>query len=266
MIAEHAEELATSSDERFQLDEAPIVEAVVDIDCDMPQEFDLAATEARATERLRDAYPKLKKSFIQQHEIQARPNEPPRFSATQGLRALQHFSDDSLQLVQVRSNGYSFNRLRPYSTLDDYLPEIERTWKIFVELAAPVRVRRIALRYINRVLLPMEGSQIPLDEYLTLGPRLPQDDQLTYVNFLNQYAAVEPETQNAITITLTNQQIENGQLPVIFDIEARRDFGAQPDDWNELNQVILSLRKLKNRVFKRTLSQQCLKLFQHSQH
>jgi uncharacterized protein (TIGR04255 family) len=264
MISAPLPELSAESDEHFQLDNAPIIEAVVDIDGDMPPDFSLTALEPEGTKRFGGEYPNLKKSFIQQHEIQARPNEPPQFSATQALRALQFFSEDSLQLIQVRSNGYSFNRLRPYSTLDDYLPEIERTWRLFVELAGPVRVRRVALRYINRILIPMEsGGRIPLDQYLTLGPRLPEDDQLTYLGFLNQYAAVEPTTQNAVTMTLTSQPIEAGRLPVILDIEARREIGTQPDNWKELRDVILSLRKLKNRVFKRTLSNECLNLFRN---
>jgi uncharacterized protein (TIGR04255 family) len=262
MIEVPQTELAAESEEHFQLDDAPIIEAVVDIDCDMPPAFDVAATEPEAKKRFSDAYPNLKKSFIQQHEIQARPNEPPKLTATQALRALQFFSNDSLQLVQVRSNGYSFNRLRPYSTLDDYLPEIQRTWRLFVELVAPVLVQRITLRYINRILLPMEEGRVPLDRYLTLGPRLPQEHDLTYMGFLNQYSAVEPDSGNTITITLTSQKIEQGGLPVIFDIEARREFGSQPDNWDELKEVILSLRRLKNRVFKRTLSKECLNLFQ----
>jgi uncharacterized protein (TIGR04255 family) len=259
-----AESVPVESDEHFQLDNAPIIEAVVDIDCDMPPEFNAAAVETEARNRFSDHYPNLKKSFALQHRMIARPNEAPQVSSTQAVHALQFFSQDSLQLVQVRSNGYSFNRLRPYSTLDDYLPEIERTWNVFVELVQPVRVRRIALRYINRILLPcVKPGRIPLDQYLRLGPLLPHDDELTYMGFFNQYAAIETATQNTITITLTAQPAEEGNLPVIFDIEARREFGAQPDDWNRLREVILSLRRLKNRVFKRTLSDQCLNLFRN---
>jgi uncharacterized protein (TIGR04255 family) len=258
------ERTPAESDEHFQLDNAPIIEAVVDIDCDMPPNFDLAATEEEAQKRFAENYPSLKKSFMLQQRFLARPNEPPQSSTTQALRALQFFSKDSLQLVQVRSNGYSFNRLRPYSTLDDYLPEIERAWRLFVDLVAPVRVRRIALRYINRILLPsVETGRIPLDQYLKLGPPLPQDDELTYMGFFNQYTALEIATQNTITITLTSQPIERGQLPIIFDIEARRDVGTQPDHWEEILDIILSLRKLKNRVFKRTLSDECLNLFRN---
>jgi uncharacterized protein (TIGR04255 family) len=126
-----------------------------------------------------------------------------------------------------------------------------------------VRVRRMALRYINRILLPAENGRIELEQYLTVGPHFPKDDRLTYLGFLNQYSAIEPLTQNALTMTLSSQPVEEEQLPVIFDIEARRDFSAQPEHWNELRKVILSLRSLKNRVFRRTLSNQCLNLFRN---
>ncbi len=264
MIEVPVANLKMDSEEHFQLDDAPIIEAVVDIDCDMPPDFSLATIEAEAKNRFSDVYPKPKKSYLQQQQIQIRPQEAPQVTATQAFHALQFFSADSLQLVQVRSNGYSFNRLRPYTSLDDYLLEIERTWHLFVELARPIRVQRIALRYINRILLPCsEDGSVPLDRYLTLGPRLPEDHQLRYLGFLNQYSAVEPGTENEITITLTSQQKEKGHLPLIFDIEARRQFGAEPQNWDALKEVILSLRRLKNRVFKRTLSKECLKLFQH---
>jgi len=254
--------VAADPSERFQLDDPPIIEAVIDIDCDMLPDFDLAAVEPEARKRFSDAYPNAKKSFIQENEIQARLNEPPKVKVTQALRALQFFSKDSLQLVQVRSNGYSFNRLRPYSSLDDYLPEIRRTWQLFVELGAPVRIRRIALRYINRILLPMEQeTRVDLDDYLPLGPRFPEGHSLTYNNFLNRYSADEVGTGNHVTITLTNQKIENGQLPVIFDIEVNRTLETTPDNWDAVQGAIASLRDLKNRVFKKTLSVKCLNLF-----
>ena len=250
--------------ENFQLENAPIIEAVIDIDCDMPPAFDLARGEDSARGTFAEDYPNLKKAFRVHHEVIARLNEPPQLTAMQALQALQFFSGDSAQLVQVRTNGYSFNRLRPYSSLDDYLPEIERTWRLFVELAQPVRVRRIAMRYINRILLPIETGSVELNQYLSLGPNLPEDHRLTYLGFLNQYSAIEPLTQNAITITLTTQPVEQAQLPIIFDIESRREFSAEPTDWDALRDIILSLRRLKNRVFKQTLSNECLKLFQKS--
>ena len=184
-------------------------------------------------------------------------------SARQGLQALQFFKEDLLQLVQVRQDGFSFNRLAPYSSLDDYLPEVHRSWELFRELAKPVRVRRVALRYVNRILLPLTAGRVELDDYLKIGPRLPDEDGLTLGGFLNQHSALETATGNMVNTILTSQPVENGFLPLIFDIEAVRLVQAEPNNWAEADSIIKSLRTLKNRVFWNTLSERCLKLFQH---
>ena len=84
-----------------------------------------------------------------------KPGELPALSIKHGVQALQFLQDDERQLVQVRVQGFSFNRLAPYTSLDDYLPEIKRTWGLYVDLVKPVQVRQIRVRYINRILLPM---------------------------------------------------------------------------------------------------------------
>ncbi len=240
----------------------PIVEAVVDIDCDMPPAMEIAALEARARELFISQYPKFRTQFIQEHEIKQGGSAPPEMSVRRGIQALQFFQDDEKQLVQVRSQGFSFNRLAPYSSLDDYLSEIERTWRLFVELAAPVQTRLIRLRYINRVLLPMTAGRVDLDDYLKLRPRLPDEDELTLVGFLNQHSAVETSTGNRINVVLTAQQQEGDKLPVIFDIEAFGSVDSEPNNWSSIHSRIQSLRKLKNLVFENTLTDRCLKLFQ----
>jgi len=252
-----------SQDVTLKLDNPPIIEAVLDIDCDMPPNFDLGVLETESQKVFSSDYPQLKKQFVQEHQIEARPNEPPVFSARQGLRALQFFKEDSFQLVQIRTNGFSFNRLRPYSSLDDYLPEIHRTWLLFLGLTKPLRIRRIVLRYINRILLPLADGSVELDDYFRVSPKLPDDDRLMFSGFLNQHSAAERGTGNQINIIMTSQQAENAQLPVIFDIEAIRTAQAEPEDWEFIHGTIMSLRSLKNRVFRNTLSDQCLKLFQH---
>jgi uncharacterized protein (TIGR04255 family) len=165
-------------------------------------------------------------------------------------------------LVQVRALGYSFNRLAPYTALDDYLEEIERTWRIYVALAKPTQVRSIRLRYINRILLPIEPAPLEIDDYLRLGPRLPDEKSLALVSFFNQYAAVEVATRLQVNVTLTVQPKEGGYLPVIFDNTAFSDEQAAPENWPLLSERIASLRALKNRVFKNTLTDRCLQLFQ----
>jgi uncharacterized protein (TIGR04255 family) len=241
---------------------APIIEAVLDIECDMPPAFDLAALEERARVVFRDRYPKLRMAHLQEAKIQSSGDAPPKVSVQRGLQGLQFFQEDEKQLVQVRVQGFSFNRLAPYSSLDEYLPEIERTWRLFLALADPVQVRLVRLRYINRILLPMLEGRVELNEYVRIGPRLPDEDRLTLFGFLNRVAAVEGATGNRVNIVLTSQPPEENRLPIILDIEAVADRPMEPVDWPGLGATIQSLRDLKNMVFRSTLTDQWHKLFQ----
>lgn len=240
----------------------PIIEAVLDIDCDMPPGVDVAALESPARAALRDLYPKVRTLFLQEHTIEARADTPPSMSVRRGVQALQFLQEDEKQLVQLRGQGFSFNRLAPYSSLDDYLPEMERTWRVFVGLSSPAQVRIVRLRYINRILLPMQEGRVTLSEYVRIGPELPDDTHLTLTGFLNSLAAVEAKTGNRVNIILTSQLPEDKRLPLILDIEAAADGPLEPLDWPAILARIQSLRRLKNVIFGSTLTEECLKLFQ----
>lgn len=244
-----------------KLDRPPIVEAVLDLDCDMLPASKLEDVERAFRDALRDRYPKFRPQFLQEHTIEAPAEGSPSLSVRRGLQAYQFLQDDERQLVQVRAAGFSFNRLAPYTSLDDYLPEIERVWRIFVEIASPLQVRQIRLRYINRILIPMVEGQVELDEYLAIGPRLPEEGTLSFVDFLHRHAAVDKLTSHRVNITLASQPPELDRRPVILDIETAADVAIEPKDWSSLDGRIQSLRSLKNRVFKRTLTERCLKLF-----
>lgn len=245
---------------------APIVEAVVDIDCDMPPALNLAALEGGASAALAGRYPKVRVQHVEEHRIEARSDAEPKFSVRRGIQGLQFFQDDEKQLVQLRALGYSFNRLAPYSSLDEYLPEIERTWKIFVDLAAPLHVRRVRLRYINRLPLPLSpGSSVELLDYISTAPqRFPLEDELKFDGVLHRYAALEPGTGHRVRVTLATQPLEGERLPVILDIEATGAAPLEPQDWPGLLAKIHALRALKNRVFRSTITDKCLALFRPS--
>lgn len=245
----------------LKLPNPPIVEAVLDIECDLPPGQQLAALEEPARNVLCDRYPKVRPQVILEQLIEAKPEVPPKVTVRHGVQALQFVQDDERQLVQVRIQGYSFNRLAPYTSLDDYLPEIERTWRLYVELAKPVQIRVIRLRYINRILLPTAAGRVQLDDYFNIAPRLPEEEKLTLVGFLNQHTAEEVETGNQVNIVLTAQPLEGDRLPVIFDNAVTSPKPGEPEDWSWISSRIQVLRDLKNRIFRSALTKPCLDLF-----
>lgn len=246
----------------FKLPNAPIVEAVLDIECDLKPGQQLADLEEPAREIFRESYPKLRQNFFHEHQIEQKPDAPLEVLSRQGLQALQFLNNDEKQLIQIRRQGYSFNRLAPYSSLDDYLPEIERTWRLYVNLVNPVQVRLIRLRYINRILLPMEEGLVELDDFFKTAPHLPEEDKLQFVGFLNQHVAVEKDTGNQVNILLTTQPFEGDKLPVIFDNTVVAQRSGEPSDWTFVLTTIGMLRELKNRIFRDALTEKCLDLFQ----
>lgn len=240
----------------------PIVEAVVDVDCDLPTAFNLVDLEGPAQAAFRDSYPKMRKQHLHEFSVAMNAGEPTDQSTRHGLQALQFLHDDEKQLVQVRASGYSFNRLAPYLGFGVCLPEIQRTWEIYFSLVCPIKIRAVRVRYINRIRLPLENGRVDLDEYFKNGPRVAEGAGLNLAGFLNQYRAIESRTGYAVATVLTAESVVGDILPVIFDNMAWANVDIEPDDWPSFKAVLQGLQDLKNRVFRSTLGDKCLSLFQ----
>jgi uncharacterized protein (TIGR04255 family) len=240
----------------------PIVEAVFDVECDLPPGVDLAALAGPSHERFGDRYPKFREQFLRGYRTEVQAELLPKMSTQLGVQAFQFLQDDERQLVQLRAQGFSFNRLAPYSSLDDYLPEIERTWRLYADLVSPVQIRVVRLRYINRILVPMTENSVDLDEFLNISPRLQDEESWELSSFLNQHVAIEKETGNQLNLVLSVQLPVNERLPVILDITVASASIAEPADWSNIFRLVGSLRSLKNRIFLNTLTPKCIELFQ----
>jgi uncharacterized protein (TIGR04255 family) len=250
------------SEQNNALKNPPIVEAVLDIDCDMPPDFSVEARIPDAQRVFGEQYPKMQKRYVHQHEIKQELGGIAEVASKNAeLQAILLRAQGEKQLVQVRNRGFSFNRLAPYSRLDDYLPEIERTWNVFVAEFKPLQVRKVSLRYINRLLLPLNADGgLNTDDFLKVGPKLPDDERLAFSDFLNQHHVVEKDTGNQAKIILASQPPEKGCLPIIFDIEATNPLVFEPE-WGQIRNLINSLRDLKNHIFQHTLTGECIALF-----
>ncbi|NNM84509.1 MAG: TIGR04255 family protein [Phycisphaerales bacterium] len=245
-----------------KLSNPPIVEAVLDIDCDMPPTLDWAALKESARNAYREYYPQFQTISSGTIQIEGPPGGSQAHKTLRGVQSLQFFHEDRKQLVQVRSQGYSFNRLAPYSALDDYLPEIERTWKLFVGIAGPKLIRTVRLSYINRIVLPVKDEKVLISQYFKVSPQLPDESDLIFTGFLNQHSAVEKSTGNQANILLTTLPNDTDNLPVILDIGVIHREDKEVENWDWIAEKIQSLRNLKNRIFKNTLTDVCLSLFQ----
>ena len=75
-----ASEVAEPEHQMLVLKNPPIIEAVFDIECDMPPGFKLATMEEPARKAFGSMYPTLQTRFIQEHQIQETPASHDRYS------------------------------------------------------------------------------------------------------------------------------------------------------------------------------------------
>ncbi|MFT4641268.1 MAG: hypothetical protein ACI8T1_004605 [Verrucomicrobiales bacterium] len=227
---------------------APIVEAVFDIQCKVKDGFDLKGLKAAASAKLGNDYPTARDQFISTHQI-----TPDGVSLNQGLRGFHFHSADSKQIVQFRSDGFTFNRLVPYTSWNALQPQAKQLWEVFNTLAPVEEVSRIALRYINRLLLP---TGVPLSDWLHVRPASDTLDGLTPTGFLTRIQFTDGQG-NLGAVNVTTQPAQGQELPILLDIETTR---IKAFDLNneELWQIFLDLRTLKNRLFDGSLTPACL--------
>ncbi len=243
----------------------PIVEAILNIQCDFPDGYNFESALKGIEDEMSTRYPTNKPVFFQEGLIEnQREAKGLSISMKGGLHGQQYFTTDEKQLVQFTRPGFVFNRLKPYSALGDYLQEIWDIWTIYRRAFAPSNIRQVSLRYINRFPLPPRADgRIELNDFFKIGPQVADEGRLTILGFLNQYTARDSESGYIVNSVLTHDPNTQEEFVVIFDNSAIAE-GPIPADSSDddLFKIIYGLRELKNHIFERTLTKQCLELFQ----
>jgi len=244
------------------LEKAPVIEAIIDFDCDLPPKFRMMEHGEAFKASYAADYPEVRAIYSETHEIQSGKDGATTHNAQRTVDGYQFWNAEQNELVQVRDHGFSFNRLRPYGTLDDYLPVIRSNWEKFVAIGNPAQLKVLRMRFINRIELPFTASNFEFKDYLEICPQLPKDSNLDFAGFYHQHQAVEKETGNLASIVLATRPMVKGRLPLIFDITVSSPKATEPDDWEAIEGQFVTLRRLKNIIFENTLTKQCLNLCQ----
>jgi uncharacterized protein (TIGR04255 family) len=246
----------------------PVREALIDIHTE-PLSPALLPSLDSIFESLKDTYP-LKRT---RHNIQAGWQiTGSQFSSTIKAPDLIGYvfqSTDGKQMVQMRLDGFTFNRLKPdpneqwvgWRYVRD---EARRTWKKYVEAVGSRPVTRFSVRYLNQIVIPMKGAEneIELDEYLHGIPKSPATlGYKNYNDFFSRLQFVVPDLDASAIITLV--PLETGakeSVTIILDIDVFRDNRA-PIELEQIWETLDNFRELKNRIFQASLTRKAQRLF-----
>jgi uncharacterized protein (TIGR04255 family) len=135
--------------------------------------------------------------------------------------------EDERALLQVAPNLLTVNHLKPYPAWNVFRKMIENAFNTYVEVAKPKEVKRIGLRYINRVEVPSdEQGKVKIEDYLNVFPKTPDGIPDTFVSW-GQRVEIPFLDINGLLILQTASVRENtAPSMVIFIIDL--DFVTSP--------------------------------------
>jgi uncharacterized protein (TIGR04255 family) len=237
---------------------APIVEALLDIRANLPPDASLEKLKSFHN-NVRDRFPVLEEKRFIKTEFQFGKDEPQIAASEKGVEGFFFKSDREKKLIQFRLNGFTYNKLTPYENWKVFSEEACYFWDSFKELARPTKVERIALRYINRILVPLPFNDF--SEYILTNPQIAPNLPQALLNFFLRFVINSPDSKFTAIVTETfEERTKDNKLPIILDIDV---FSAKAYDINskELWDNFEKIRDFKNQIFFNSITEKTKELF-----
>ena len=165
-------------------------------------------------------------------------------------------------LAQFRRDGFTLNQLSSYVDAPRLFSEALDLWTRYAELVKPEAVIRLALRYINRLNLPL-NDQDDLERFLLAAPNLPVGLGGGITDFISRVSSRDRERRITTIVTqkLLQPSKDDGTVPLILDLDVFTD-GTLDCSAMNLQRHLEELRAVKNTAFFGSLSEETIKLYE----
>jgi len=238
---------------------APITEALLDIRVELSKDVDLNKL-ASFHDFIKERFPEKQERVSFETAFQLSAEGPTVLPSSKKPDGYLFRSPTEHKIVQARLDGFTFNKLRPYEKWESFCTESRELWNIYFKMANPIKITRIALRYINRIDIPLPITDFKKYILTTpeLAPKLPQ----ALEHFFIQLVVPNPDVQAKAIITQTMQKpINDKTLPLILDIDVFQEevyMGNQTEIWDMFEKLHI----FKNEIFFNSITEKTKELFQ----
>jgi len=241
------------------LPSAPISEALIDIRVAYSDQVDVNLFNSLPDD-VSALFPEKKtiKSVIAGFHISN--EETPTQSLNETVIGYRYESEDKTKVVQLRNDGFTFSKLKPYESWETLRDEAKHLFNIYLDIAKPNEINRIAVRYINHLNIPFQSGVFNFDDYLTSAPQVPQELPQAISSFLCRI--VIPNSAIG-AVAIINQALESfinpTSVPIILDIDAfvQDDICIDETLWDSFEQ----LRAFKNDIFFSCITEKTMELY-----
>jgi len=236
------------------LENAPIREALIDIQARLPKETTLDTLEEFGQlKSINKEFPNKKKRLSTKVNINLGSNEP---KVQQSINAYGFISQDGNQVVQARMNGFTFSRLNRYKTWEHLWDESKKLWTLYRDTCKPEKITRVACRFINAITLP---SSEKIEDYFTMLPPLIAGIPTTAEHFLTRIVIPIGNKPTKAIVTQLLEKATPQEKTIIIDIDVFRECSFDPDS-DEFWDIIGTFREYKNIIFFNSVTEKTIEM------
>ncbi len=228
---------------------APITEAILELRVTLNEGF--------SAEELADIHTFISDQFptkepIHTGSLMFQSGPSIKIDASREHSGFLYRSKDGLRILQTKLNGFTFNRLAPYNTWEEFSADARQLWEIYKRVCKPSSVTRAAVRFINRLDLP--GPIVDFKDYLRtvpeVAPGLPQGLSTFFMQL-----QIPQEDLNCMLIIneAFTPSISPELVSVLLDFDLFREQVWQIDD-EDIWHFLEKLRQRKNIVFEASIT------------
>lgn len=169
-------------------------------------------------------------------------------------------SDDTSNLIQIKSNSISISRLPPY----EGWPKLIESFKEYYSWYTNKKFKplnRIGVRYINRIDIPMTTKGIELEDYFKVYPATPKTGFLDINSFgMQTVAALDNSKVLTINLHSANETPLINHASIVFDLDVAQ-VQNMPLSEAKLFETLEQIRVIKDQHFENLLTPRCKKIF-----
>ncbi len=162
---------------------------------------------------------------------------------------------DMTEIAVVMPGQFVVSQLAPYPSWEVFSKRFHRDWHIWKRCVGHLEIKRIGVRYINRIDIPVENSLVHHEDYLSIYPHVPE-----LLDPIGPYAIqmVSQLTDINCKLTINSSAIVNSILlnhqSFVIDIDIAKEVDVPQSD-HALFELLETIRQKKNQVFEASITQ-----------
>lgn len=228
------------------LSKAPIKEAIIDLRVALPEGCTHSDLKLVA-DKLVDYFPTAQEQRVITHEISDGPDGSNSRKISEKLNGFRLLSEDDHYVLQISTDGFTLSELEPYTKWSDFSALAQKAWQIYAELTNCDHIKKVAVRYINQIELPLTNGT-PFSKFLAVPPMTPKGLPEGVQEFASRVSFTDDERGLSARVTQSIQPKSESSGIVLLDIDAYKDSDSHLV-YDTIWDVFSKLREFKNDIF-----------------